>query len=228
MSFKKHVNACDGTGVKYKIKDEKRLTQFDRDGDKCTCPHCFKQFSVRGIHSHIRLVHNTESNSKSFGPVWNKGLTKDTDRRVKKNAEATSKAMKGKPSFAWSDEQKKAQSERKKALYIAFPEKHPNRKVAGNRGKMTFPEKVAYDWFKCNNINAEHQCAIRLPDDRQIFPDFRIGNLLIEIDGSYWHDHEKDKLRDSLLNKLGYRVERIDAKARIEETLEKIFKLDGT
>ncbi len=47
--------------------------------------------------------------------------------------------------------------------------------------------------------------------------DFAIGKLLIEVDGTYWHDPAKDAIRDALLAGEGYTVIRIpenDAKHR--------------
>ena len=79
---------------------------------------------------------------------WNKGLTKETDDRVLKNAQATSSTLKGKPSKTiWTPEMRKAKSEWRKQYHLDNPEAHPNRKLAGNRSKMSYPEKIAYDWL---------------------------------------------------------------------------------
>ena len=55
----------------------------------------------------------------------------------------------------WTEEKRKVKSEEKKEFYELNPEAHPNRKLAGNRNKMTYPETVAYDWFIENNIEVE-------------------------------------------------------------------------
>ena len=160
-----------------------------------------------------------EHNRTRSGP-WNKGLTKDTDERVANNSTAVSVALKGiPPKFEWTDSLRKEQSERKKKLYSDFPDKHPNRKLANNRRKMTYPERLAFDWLTRNNFDFYHNKKV----DRY-YPDFIIGNVIIEIDGEYWHDEQLDKERDSILSGLGYTIYRIKAKERIEQRLEEIFR----
>lgn len=224
VSFKKHFDACDGTGPTSKTRVIARLEKYERIDGKCICPHCKGLFAPLGISSHIRRVHLGEKGGKEKGsPAWNKGLTKETDPRVAENAAKVSKAMTGKPGWEWSDEQRRKQSEKKKILYAQHPEKHPNRKLAGNRKKMTYPEKVAFDWLKSSGIEFDHQYKIQLAD-KAIYPDFRVGNLLIEIDGSYWHDSDADRLRDSALKGMGYEVVRIDAKENIVGRLAQVFQ----
>lgn len=78
----------------------------------------------------------------------------------------------------WTPERRKARSEQKKELYRKFPEKHPNRKLANNRLKMSYPEKLVYDWLTEEKISFEHQKFIK-----PYHADFCIGSLIIEIDG---------------------------------------------
>ena len=61
----------------------------------CTCPYCGKHYSKYGIKCHIWRTHGEGQN---FNPnsgyqtgqriAWNKGLTKQTDQRVKKTGES--------------------------------------------------------------------------------------------------------------------------------------------
>lgn len=223
VSFKKHFNACDGTGPSSKTRVIARLEKYERIDGKCVCPHCKELFAPLGISPHIRRAHLGEKGGKGKGfPAWNKGLTKETDQRVADNASKVSEAMTGKSGWEWSDEQRRQQSERKKALYAKHPEKHPNRKLAGNRKKMTYPEKVAFDWLEQQEVEFDHQYRIQLAD-KVIYPDFRVGNLLIEIDGSYWHDSEADNRRDEVLKGMGFDVLRINAKDNISERLTEVF-----
>lgn len=195
--------------------------------EKIKCEFCEKEYSPHGIGTHIWRTHGE---GKEFNPnkgyldaenpriPWNKGLDK-TDPRVRKNAESVSKATKGKPSnYIWTDERRKEQSERKKKLYQEHPESHPNRKLSGNKNKWTYPEKVTGEWFDRNNIVYERNKKI----DRY-YPDFILGNIIVEIDGEYWHNQEKDQERDKKLSELGYTIYRIKAKERIEDRLESIF-----
>lgn len=220
VSFKKHFDACDGTGVKYKKRVQDRLTKYEVDENgKGKCLQCGERFSLRGMSAHIRLVHEKTAFLTSKNGTWNKGKTKETDARIATAAEKLSQSMKGKNPFVWTDEQKLAQSLRKIKLYHEFPEKHPNRKLAGNRSKMTYPEQVCFDWLTKNNIEFEPQFPFN-----GWFIDFRIGSTLIEIDGEYWHrDKERDEYRNKVLSEHGFTVIRIKASERIEERLEQIF-----
>lgn len=70
------------------------------------CPHCDKAFKKRGIYTHIRLTHheNKEEYLKKHGPnkgyyngtreVWNKGLNKENDNRLKKSSKTWKKRYK--------------------------------------------------------------------------------------------------------------------------------------
>ena len=94
-------------------------------------------------------------------------------------AEAISQATKGKPSkVVWTDEMRQAKSEWRKQYHKDNPNAHPNRKVAGNRSKMTYPEQVAFDYLTSKGVNFEHQKYVL-----RYFPDFVVGNVIIEIDG---------------------------------------------
>jgi very-short-patch-repair endonuclease len=110
---------------------------------------------------------------------------------------------------AWTLERKKIQSERKKALYKKYPEKHPNYKLANNKIQMSYPEKLAYCFLEDNKIEFEHQKQIL-----NYFCDFYIKdkNIIIEVDGEYFHDEEKDKQRDAEIENEGYEIIRIPAK----------------
>jgi very-short-patch-repair endonuclease len=127
----------------------------------------------------------------------------------------------GRPSKTiWTDDMRKAKSEWRKQLHKDFPEMHPNRRLAGNRKKMSYPEQVAYDYLTQYNIVFEHNKKID-----KYYPDFVIGNIVIEIDGAQWHDKEKDKIRDAILIAQGYKVFRIDSKENIEERIKEILSV---
>ena len=60
------------------------------------CPFCKKEVKEKGIATHIWRSHG---NGKSHNPninriAWNKGLTKETDNRIKKQAEELKKKIK--------------------------------------------------------------------------------------------------------------------------------------
>ena len=190
---------------------------------RCSCLRCKKETTTGQL---------TRSHSGDMCPgtiikkkrvAWNKGLNK-SDPRVRKYSESTSKTMTGRPSKqVWTPEMRKAKSEWRKTLHQEFPETHPNRRLAGNRSKWTYPEKVAGNWLDSNGILYERNKKIG-----SYYPDFVIGTLIIEIDGEYWHSKEKDSIRDRQLIDLGYTVFRIQSKERIEDRLVSIFSERGS
>jgi very-short-patch-repair endonuclease len=109
----------------------------------------------------------------------------------------------------WTSERRKRQSEAKKKLYKEFPEKHPNRKLANNRSKMSYPEKRVYDWLKSENIAFEHQYHID-----KYFVDFCIGTLVVEVDSEQFHkDTDYDIHRDAVIESYGFIVKRFPVKS---------------
>ena len=151
---------------------------------------------------------------------WNKGLTKD-DPRVMDLATKVSASLKGKPSkTVWTDEMRKAKSDWRIQYHKDNPDAHPNRRLAGNRNNMSYPEKVAFDFLTNNNIAFSHNVRVLT-----YYPDFVVGNIIIEIDGARWHDKEKDKIRDNALIKEGFVVHRIDSKEHIETKIKEILGL---
>lgn len=66
---------------------------------KYICPYCGKEYAKYGIGNHIWRNHTEEG--QKFDPnkgyktknrkVWNKGLTKETDSRVRKSGETIRK-----------------------------------------------------------------------------------------------------------------------------------------
>lgn len=54
--------------------------------------------------------------------------------------------------------------------------------------------------------------------------DFKLGNLIIEFDCEYWHDVEKDKLRDNFLTNHGYSVLRVRYKEYVKNKTEIVDK----
>lgn len=106
----------------------------------------------------------------------------------------------------WTPERRKAQSEAKKKLYAEHPEKHPNRKLANNRTKMSYPEKLVNDWLTSQGIEFIHQRHID-----KYFVDFNIGSLCIEVDGKAFHNAEYDANRDKVIESLGFKIRRVSA-----------------
>jgi very-short-patch-repair endonuclease len=133
-------------------------------------------------------------------------------------SEANKRRAINKPSRKLTESERKAISERVKELFRRRPELHPNRKVANNRSKMSYPERLAFDWLTANNIQFVHNANIG-----SYYIDFLLGNLAIEIDGKYWHDLEYDARRDLHLSELGIKVVRIPAAAMVADKENEIL-----
>lgn len=186
------------------------------------CQYCEKECKNLNSHrNHERQCPKNQlrvyKNGMTGKRAWNKGLTKN-DIRIKKYAENISLSTKGRPGRVWTEEQKKAKSAWRKQYHIDNPEAHPNRKLAGNRSKISYPEQIAFDWLVLNSIKFEHQKKVG-----PYFPDFVIDNTIIEIDGLYWHNAEKDAEKNNFFESLGYKVIRINTKEHIQNRLLEIF-----
>jgi very-short-patch-repair endonuclease len=99
-----------------------------------------------------------------------------------------------------------------KKLHEEHPETHPNRRLAKNKDKWTYPERVAAKCLEDLGVGYTYNKKID-----KYYPDFLLDNtnIIIEIDGEQWHDADKDAIRDKRLNDLGYIVYRIKAKSDI-------------
>jgi len=88
-NFKKHHDSC-GKEKKFLFIEK----SWKIDNDKYKCPYCDNVFSKNGISTHILRKHTHPElfiNSYKICPngiSWNKGLTKETDERVRKNGES--------------------------------------------------------------------------------------------------------------------------------------------
>lgn len=190
------------------------------------CSYCQKTCKNRTSHSaHERLCPNNPTRNyvsyRKGKPAWNKGLTKETDERVLKNSLSVSESTKGiAPKWEWTEERRKNKSEWRKKLHAEHPETHPNRRLAANKSKWTYPEQVAGNYLQDNGIDYEYNAKIGI-----YYPDFWIKGttVLIEIDGAYWHNPEKDAVRDKTLTEMGYKVYRIDSKSDIHAELARII-----
>ena len=202
------------------------------------CKFCNKEhknlISV-GVHQGLCLSNpNKREHPRGFKgkKPWHSGLSSETDERLRKKAAKTKVSMEllydsgyktiSQTQEYWTVEKRLQRSEWRKQLHITDPDSHPNRKLANNKIKMSYPEKIAYDWFISHNVIFEHQKKIE-----NYFVDFCIDYTIIEIDGEKWHPigNEKDISRDKKISELGYTIIRIRSKERIEDRLTEIFKL---
>jgi very-short-patch-repair endonuclease len=78
-----------------------------------------------------------------------------------------------------------------------------------NRNKRTSIEQLMHDDLIKNNIDFSEQYPIG-----RYVADFALleHNIIIECDGEYWHNKEKDSKRDADLKILGYETIRFSEK----------------
>lgn len=88
-----------------------------------------------------------------------------------------------------------------------------------NKKSMTKPELLCKSILEEIGIEAEYQVEIK----SRFIVDFRIGNIILQVDGEYWHGHprfepltdrqitqrKKDAAQDKYLTACGYRIVRV-------------------
>ncbi len=200
-----------------------------------TCNNCGKQFKINVIidgekknlcHRKFCLdcspfkCHNTskippvrfdqrpKKIAKTNGVPWNKGKPMSENQKEKIRS-----ALKGRPGKKHSKETISKLSIKRKEFLRENPHLHPNRLLANNRVSCSFPEKLVMDYLTTHNIPFKHQENI----DRY-WVDFLIDQrLVLEVDGSRWHNKAQDSVRDKTLAGLGFEVIRISAKSVVSD-----------
>lgn len=200
----------------WKISEGRYRLPCGLEGTKARCRNKLNAGASGGNN----LQGFNESRSRGEVASHNKGGTIGEEQRSKISM-ALKKHFRENGTPEVRPESRRRMSEARKGLFDRRPDLHPNRILAGNRKNMTYPEKVAMEWFERN--------AIEAPFNRRVgryYPDFLVGTVIVEIDGARWHSseeqRERDRKRDRDLLSLGYRVYRIEASSRIEDELERL------
>ena len=143
------------------------------------------------------------------GKIWNKGLTKETDKRLKKQSEL----LKGKTYEELYGKEKTTEIKRKQRLKKLGCKRKPHteatkRKLRIWRAKQIYPKKdttieikiqgflkqlnIFFLKHKCiKDIKHLYQCDIFIPN----------MNLVIECDGDYWHNYPDGREIDHIRNR---------------------------
>jgi len=209
---------------------------LNKETGKYRCPHCNKEYTKKGIGTHIWRSHgegkNFTGNNKGFKDgtrsAWNKGLTKDTDDRVKNYGETYSKRVKS-GDIKIHNKGKSTSEMTKKRISESMKIAH-NEGRAHNIGQsrwnneMSYPEKffreVIENEFKDKNFVQEYNVGIFSIDFAWVDK-----KLAIEIDGEQ-HEKpeykERDKRKDKKLTSEGWKVLRIKWKDLYHNTKSKI------
>lgn len=196
--------------------------KFNKETNKYVCPECGKEYSKKGIGTHFWRNHTEEG--KQFNPnkgyqkgihkAWNKGLTEETDERVRKYVNTLRKRFKNKeivPSFLGkehSEETKKKISESRRNFLLENPEKVPYK--LNHSSKQSFPEKFFETVFINNGIIFEKEFYAN-----GYWLDFCFNKkFYVEIDGEQHYLDKRivkhDKVRTARLMELGFKcIERV-------------------
>tara|TARA_R110000796_G_scaffold5289_7_gene20036 strand:+ start:1001 stop:1828 length:828 start_codon:yes stop_codon:yes gene_type:complete len=131
------------------------------------------------------------SNSMKGKPSWNKGLTKDSDERVVKQTENANKNRKPRKNYKHSIKTKtkisKATQGRTPWNLGVTHTPETIKKIVTHRKNNKLEEKVASILLE-NNIDFTHQYFLNRSGQIKSFDFFiKSKNLLLEIDGDYWH-----------------------------------------
>jgi hypothetical protein len=81
-NYTKHEETCKGSKIKLNLND------IVNEAGLCICPHCQKEYNIKGIGTHIWASHGDglNTNRKKGNVPWNHGLNKKTDERVARQA----------------------------------------------------------------------------------------------------------------------------------------------
>ena len=175
------------------------------------CEFCSKQYTT--IYSYRQHYIRCKSNPNKIickptlgmtgKTAWNKGLTKDSDDRVKKNGEGVSKTLKiqflsgHRKIVPMSDENRKKLSERQSLFNTGGKSKWFNiggQKVQGTYEKQ-FAEHLEKENIKWEKIKT-HNHIFKYQIDNSLksyAPDFWLPelNLYVEIKGFWWGNDEQ-------------------------------------
>ncbi len=207
---------------------------------KIKCEKCNREISKSNFERHNCI--DTEDNIKFKS--WNKGLTKETDIRVKKYSKTIKKKYENGEIIPKYKNKNMSNESRKKMSDSALNRvKNGTHKGWQSRNIRSYPEKFFDEVLKNNNLL--DKCKIEYPICKEklgikskanYFLDFYFEDkkLDLEIDGSqhnYTDRKEHDKTRDIYLNKIGIIVYRIkwksinneEGKQYIKDEIEKFL-----
>jgi len=207
-------------------KEKIRQSHLNKHYEKVFCPYCNKLFSISGIKNHISIKHEKTRIAPMFEKEpWNKGLTKETDERVKKSAELILKAINSE-NFVPYFKDKHLSINHKQKISESMKLAHEEGR-AWNIGKsrwnneQSYPEiffeKVINNEFENKEYIKEYPISIWSYDFA--WPKIK---RLIEIDGEQHKRfeiyQERDIKKDNYAKTLGWKILRIEWKEIFKDT----------
>jgi len=191
------------------------------------CKYCGKEYSDRGIGTHIWRSHGEGKNhNPNIGyengsrVVWNKGLTKINDCRIKQQSETLKNNIKsGKiiPSMLGKHLNMGTKKKLSNSMKNCHKEgRHPGwLHVNGDKSRRSYPEKFILKVLKSNGLFEKYTIIEKLPISKY-FLDFAIIDIKldIEVDGEQHYRTDEailhDKIRNEFLINKGWKIYRIN------------------
>lgn len=235
-NYDRHIKSCNG------IIEEKVLFVDDlwkKKNGFYSCPYCSKEFSKKGISTHIWRTHTENGKNHVTGFVrgrtaWNKGLTAKTNEAIKMGSEKTSKKLterysKGELKGSFSGKHHSEETKKKLSEFRTEWLKIPENRVNYGRGKRSWMEEKFIEYLNKEDITGWKEEVYFWHDalKKNYFVDFLFEDkkLIIELDGTQHRNTvEQDKIRDEYMNSLGYTVKRIPHSEFIKRIFEIGFK----
>jgi hypothetical protein len=155
FAYNRHYKVCEGINKNLRNKKSLLIDNINVEkinSDLYICKICNKEYPKDGIGSHYWRNHSEDG--KTFNPnkyyvkgnkvAWNKGLTKNTDKRIEKSGLEISKALKGKKTnLSHTDEFKANQSKLAKERGLGGVRQSKKIKYNGVYLGSTYELKVA-------------------------------------------------------------------------------------
>jgi len=232
-NFKRHYDSCENNKPKCTLSDEWKID----DSDEYKCPYCSKIFSKMGIVTHVLRMHtnpelykncyklNYNYEDEVYEP-WNKGLSKETDDRLKKQSDTIkSRFENGELISYWkgknlSDDTKKKIGEKLtknnnggKCKWFNFTKKDGSETKLQGTWEVRFAkvlEIIDENWIKIGIGNKGHSFIWKDSENIEHYytPDFYSPKLdkYFEVKGYWWGD-DKNKMNQVTTQNKNVKIE---------------------
>lgn len=197
--------------------------EFIHKNEICECQYCHKQYKLYGLKTHENYCvcnPNRKEHSEAYinrdnpGHGWNRGLTKETDERVKRSSEKLHNGYSNGTYKNWCEGKTKENNDTVKKIAEAnskyMKKKHQEGKAFywGKYGRVSYPEQ-----YFINIFNEEFPPYEYNYHELTYYLDFAWvqSKKYIEIDGEQHKKQiEHDIKRDNELKEIGWKCIRVD------------------
>lgn len=204
------------------INAHKHGYTIKKDTTEFTCQYCGKIcIGKNSLTQHERFCKNNPNRiespfvkyNKEKDQAWNKGLTKETDERVRKGAEnlkeaySSGKVINHNKGITHTEEEKLRISKSRKRYLKEHPDKVPY--LLNHSSKISYPEQYFINVFQNENIPLNYHKQFGLYELDFYNEEFKV---YVEIDGEQHYlpqSIERDKTRDEYFKQLGWKGIRV-------------------